>query len=142
MAAQTVKELLAKALKRQEELKFETKALEDLIEAYKKLEEIRQEEGREVGQLTLWEARSRRALQSAQVASMLDVARKIILAEEKPMRRGELVARLETRGFTIDGADKHRVFGTNVWRSKKFIHVPGKGYWPADVPLPNVKRSG
>lgn len=136
MAAETVRELLAKALKRREELRVESKALDALIEAYRKLQQIRQEEGGEVDQLDLWQARSRRALQSAQVASMLDVARRIILDEERPMRRGELVSRLEARGFTIEGADKNKVLGTNLWRSNRFRNLPRLGYWPADVPLP------
>lgn len=71
---------------------------------------------------------------------MLDVARRIILGEQKPLKRGDLVARLEARGFTIEGADKNKVFGTNLWRSKKFRNIDGQGYWPIDVPLPKRRQ--
>ena len=117
----------------------EFEALDALIEAYQKLEAL-QLEHRDSGQLDLWSARSRRAYQSAQVAGMLDVARRIILSEQRPLKRGDLVARLEARGFTIAGADKNKVLGTNLWRSKKFSHVEGQGYWPVDVPIPTRLR--
>jgi hypothetical protein len=137
VAAETVRALLDKALKRREELRLESEALDNLIDTYRKIQNLREEGVPTSHQLDLWRGGSRRSLQSAQVTDMLDAAKRIILAERRPMKRGELVKRLEARGFTIVGGDKHKVFGTNVWRSKKFIHVPGEGYWPDDVPLPN-----
>ena len=47
----------------------------------------------------------------------------------------ELDARLEAEGFVLAGADKRKVLGTNIWRSQKFLHLEGKGYWPKDVPV-------
>jgi hypothetical protein len=71
---------------------------------------------------------------------MVDTARRIIVAEGRPMKRGELVKRLEERAFKITGADKNKVFGTNLWRSGKFVAVKGKGYWPSDIALPSESR--
>lgn len=141
MAGKTARELLAKALKRREELRIESEALDTLIDSYRKIADLREGESENLEQLNLWDARSRRAFQSAQVAGLLDAARRIILAERRPMKRGELVMRLEDRGFTLEGSDKNKVFGTNLWRSKQFRHVPRKGYWPVDVPLPKMPRS-
>jgi hypothetical protein len=142
VAAETVKALLDKALKRREELRLESDALDNLIDTYRKIQELRHEGVPVTNQLDLWRGGSRRSLQSAQVEDMLDAAKRIILAERRPMKRGELVKRLEARGFTIIGGDKHKVFGTNVWRSKKFNHVPGEGYWPNDVPMPTRRGGG
>jgi hypothetical protein len=133
---ETAKALLDKALKRRDELRLESEALDTLINTYRKIEELRHETGdKRVDQLDLWHGGSRRAYQSAQVSEMLEAARRIILAERRPMKRGELVKRLEARGFVILGADKNKVFGTNLWRSGKFKHLPKQGYWPSDVPF-------
>lgn len=128
--------LLDKLLKRREELRLESEALDNLISTYKKIQKLRQDAGEFTGQLHLWHGGSKRALQSAQVTEMLDATRRIIVAEGRPMKRGELVKVLEARGFTIAGSDKNKVFGTNIWRSGKFRHVHGEGYWPVDVDLP------
>ena len=46
---------------------------------------------------------------------MIEEARRLILKENRPMKRGELVRQLEARGFKIAGTDKNKVFGTTVW---------------------------
>jgi hypothetical protein len=79
---------------------------------------------------------SQRAIRTARINEMVDEARRIMVTERRPMKRGELVRRLEGRGFKILGTDKNKVFGTNLWRSGKFRMVEGKGYWPNDVALP------
>ena len=67
---------------------------------------------------------------------MLDATRKLILKEQRPMKRGELRKRVEALGYDVIGADKNKVFGTNLWRSGKFRTIEGQGYWPNDVELP------
>ena len=67
---------------------------------------------------------------------MIEEAKRMILAEKRPMKRGELVDRLAKQGFRIIGTDKNKVFGTNIWRSRQFRHIDGHGYWPLDVALP------
>ena len=46
------------------------------------------------------------------------------------MTRSELVRRLEEEGYVIEGRDKAKVLGTNIWRSKKFEAVKGKATGP------------
>lgn len=134
MATNTPRELLANLLKRREELRLESEALDKLIDTYRTLAVLRHEPPAE--QLALWAgARSRRA-RSDYVAEMLNEARRLIIGEGRPLTRSELVRRLEAEGYVIDGTDKSKVLGTNIWRSKKFDHVEGQGYWPKDVPMP------
>jgi pyridoxine/pyridoxamine 5'-phosphate oxidase len=134
MATETPRELLANLLKRREELRMESEALDRLIDTYRALAVLKHEPPAE--QLALWSgARSRKA-RSDYVAEMLAEARRLIVAEGRPLTRSELLRRLEAEGFVIDGTDKRKVLGTNIWRSKKFNHIEGKGYWPKDVPIP------
>lgn len=137
MASPTAREVLDNALKRRQELRRESEALDNLIETYHSILGIgttRRETEEE--QPDLYRGMSPKAIHTARVAEMIDAARRIIIAERRPLKRGELVSRLEAHGFQILGADKNKVFGTNLWRSKKFIAIEGKGYWPKDVALP------
>lgn len=136
MSASSGREILDKALKRRSELRKESEALDRLIEAYREILGIDQRsEEIDDEQPDLYRGPSKRAMRSAQVADLINEARRIIIAEGRPMKRGELVKRLEAKNFTIHGSDKNKVFGTNLWRSGKFIAVEGKGYWPADLGL-------
>ena len=55
------------------------------------------------------------------------------------MKRGELVAELEMRGFPLAGTDKNKNLGTILWRhSRDFVHLEKFGYWLRDVPLEGV----
>jgi hypothetical protein len=130
-------ELLANSLKRKEELQKESKTLDRLIELCRRM--IADEETvNEPAQLGLWETRhQRQRLKATQIQEMLAEVRRLILAERRPLKRGELVKRLEDRGFEIVGTDKSKVLGTNVWRSKQFVHIDGEGYWPSDIELPS-----
>lgn len=135
MPEETVRALLAKAMRRQRELRLELEALQRLIEDYQRIQTLHDEDP-DADQLHLWHGGSRRALRSDEVAAMMEEARRLILKENRPMKRGELVRQLEARGFKIAGTDKRKVFGTNVWRSGKFDQIEGRGYWPKGVPLP------
>jgi hypothetical protein len=66
----------------------------------------------------------------------METARRLILKNNRPMKRGELVRELQKMGFDLPGTDKNKVLGTNLWRSGKFRTIEGRGYWPKDVPLP------
>ncbi|HEY0043225.1 MAG TPA: hypothetical protein VGB62_01635 [Allosphingosinicella sp.] len=137
MAAETAKELLAKLLKRRAEISAEAAALDSLISVYRGLSERENlESATQTEQPELYGTRSDRAFRAAQVAAMMDAARKIIISERRPMKRGELVKRLTEQGFIVTGKDKNKVFGTNLWRSGRFRMVEGEGYWPKDVILP------
>jgi hypothetical protein len=140
MATEVAKELLDKALKRRAELAAEAGALDNLISFYRGLLR-RQSPERVHEQPDLYRGPSPRAVHAAQVAEMMEAARRIIIAERRPMKRGELRKRLEEQGFEIRGRDKNKVFGTNLWRSGKFRPIEGRGYWPKDVDLPLESRT-
>jgi hypothetical protein len=70
------------------------------------------------------------------VAEMLAEVRRFIIAEGRPLTRSGLVRRLEAEGYVIDGKDMAKVLGTNIWRSKRFDHIEGEGYWPKAVLRP------
>lgn len=135
MIDDTVKALLAKALRRQKELRFELETLEQLIDRYRRLQ-VLQDENPDAAQLHLWHGGSRRALKSEEVAAVLDDVSRILLKEGRPMTRSELVERLEAIGHQLPGSDKRKVLGTNIWRSGKFDHIEGEGYWPKGVDWP------
>ena len=135
MPDETVRALLGKATRRQKELRLELDALQRLIDDYRRIQDLREEDP-DAEQLHLWHGGSRRALKSDEVTAMLDETRRIILNEGRPMKRGELVRQLQARGFKIAGTDKNKVFGTNVWRSGKFDHIEGRGYWPKGASPP------
>lgn len=135
MASETARELLDNALKRRAELAAEAAALDNLITFYRGLLRRKPTDSIE-DQPDLYRGPSPRAVHAAHIAEMMEAARRIIIAERRPMRRGELRKRLEAQGFEILGADKNKVFGTNLWRSNKFIAVEGKGYWPKEIGLP------
>jgi len=134
MPSQMAREILDKALKRREELRVESEALDSLIKTYnallypqKNFSETDEE------QPDLYRGASQRAIHRARVAEMVDAARRIIIAQRRPMKRGELVKRLEEQGYEVVGTDKNKVFGTNLWRSGRFQMIEGKGYWPNDI---------
>lgn len=129
MTDDTVKALLAKALRRQKELRFELETLEQLIDRYRRLQML-QDENPDTEQLHLWHGSSRRALKSEEVAAIVEEVGRIILKEGRPMTRSELVQQLEARGYQLPGSDKRKVLGTNIWRSGRFDHIEGEGYWP------------
>jgi hypothetical protein len=134
MATDTPKELLAKLLKRREELRLESEALEQLIKTYQKLLMLPQDPPE--NQLDLWKTQHSKKAKSAYVAEMLADARRMIIDAGQPLTRSDLLRRLEGSGYVIDGRDRSKVLGTNIWRSGRFIHVEGVGYWPKDIPLP------
>jgi hypothetical protein len=134
MPTDAPRELLANLLKRRDELRMESEALDKLIETYKQLAMLGEESPR--GQLEIWNSGRSRHARSEYVAKMLNEARRIIIGEGRPLSRSELLRRLESIGYLVDGRDKAKVLGTNIWRSQKFHHLEGRGYWPKDVPLP------
>jgi hypothetical protein len=134
MDGNSTRDLLSKLLKRREELRLESEALDRVIETYRSLSLL--DMAVDTEQLDLWKGgRSSRA-RSAYVAEMIAKARRLILDEGRPLTRSELLRRLEAEGYVIDGGDKSKVLGTNLWRSKQFLHIAGLGYWPSDTPIP------
>lgn len=137
MVSEIEKELLEKALERRAELSKELSALDSLIAYYKGLL-VRQgvESPGGLSQPDLYRGTTKRSLHAAELADMMNRARRIIIENRRPMKRGELVKELENQGFVITGKNKNKVFGTNLWRSGRFRSVGSEGYWPKDVALP------
>jgi len=134
LASSSSDELFDKALKRHKELLQELEALTRFIEDYAQI--VRSRESPRFDEPQLFLPPSKRAAHGERIAEMMDAARKIILSEQRPMKRGELRKRVEGLGFNIVGSDKNKVFGTNIWRSGKFRMIEGRGYWPVDIELP------
>lgn len=67
----------------------------------------------------------------------MDDAEKLILEAGIPLTRSVLLKALEELGHDIEGADKSKVLGTNLWRSKRFHNLKGAGYWPISSPIPH-----
>lgn len=132
-----MEDLYKQALERRERLLAELRAVEQLIVTYEALQGLRKPSPESSSQLGLFSAsKLSRAQRSANVSTLLDRAAEIIISEKRPMTRSELVSRLEAEGFHLEGTDKQKVFGTNVWRSGRFWNLKGAGYWPKDTPLP------
>lgn len=104
------------------------------LETYRALAVLKHEPPAD--QLALWSGAHSRKARSDYVAEMMEEVRRLIIGEGRPLTRSELVRRLEAEGFVIAGGDKRKVLGTNIWRSNKFDHVEGQGYWPKGVPRP------
>lgn len=137
MATEEIREILDRLLERRAFLAKEVAALDNLIGLYHRLSnQAVSESSPDANQPDLYRQPSSRAAQAAEIARTIEAARKLIIREGRPMKRSELVSKLESQGFTFPGRDKSKVFGTNVWRSGKFRTVGDQGYWPKDVTLP------
>ncbi|MET0363694.1 MAG: hypothetical protein ABW169_03485 [Sphingobium sp.] len=138
MARSQTKSILAKALKARQELATELAAIDKVIAICRvQLRESEPVRDSRQEQFDLYEGHSSRSAHAAYIAELLEAARHILISEMRPMKRGELVNRLEESGYEVIGSDKNRVFGTNMWRSDKFVTIPGLGYWPVDMTLPD-----
>jgi hypothetical protein len=142
MSTSPARDLLDKALKRRDELRAELEALESFVDSYTRVVGLTPEQAAaQERHPDLYSGTSPRAIQRARVADLLMAARRMIIAEGRPMKRGELAKRLLALGHEIAGADKSKVLGTNLWRSGKFKVIKGQGYWPNDVAVPEGARS-
>ncbi|WP_261295951.1 hypothetical protein [Sphingomonas hylomeconis] len=132
-----MEELLQSALQRRQQLRDELAAVETFIQS---LSAAQQRRAPFADQADLFKVKppltTVRAQKSAAVTAALDDAAKMISEAGRPLTRGDLVRRLEAAGHQLEGGDKHKVLGTNIWRSGKFLNVKGVGYWPKAVPLP------
>ncbi len=79
---------------------------------------------------------SKRAERAARVKAMMDEAERAILTAGRPMTRTQLLDHLEANGFRIEGGDKSKVLGTNLWRSGRFVNIEKVGYWPLSAAIP------
>ena len=135
-------ELLQKALERRTQLRAELEAVERFIQSY---EHIRESKHRMVHP-DLFAPRSssspsaRKRGRAKEIAATIDAAEEMILEVGRPLTRSQLLQMLEDAGHKIEGSDKSKVLGTNLWRSKRFHNLKGAGYWPLSKPIPEDYR--
>lgn len=131
-------DFLRMAYERRERLRRELLAVEHLIAEHERLEASTPKSTRRNYELPLETARRTRAqrTEAGGLEPLFDAAERAILDEGKPLSRSELIERLEPEGFAFPGGDRVKVFGTNLWRSRRFISLKGLGYWPKSHPLP------
>ena len=127
-----------RALLKRAELDAVIQSLNEFIAAYEKVVATTTQDRSqpETGQADLFSGLTSRAERVRYVASMMEAAEESIVAADRPLTRSELLSELERRGFKIEGGDRSKVLGTNLWRSKKFYNIKGVGYWPKATPLP------
>lgn len=62
--------------------------------------------------------------------AIADAAERIICEAGRPIKRGELVRRIEATGLTLNTSDKGKYIGTILWRERqRFENIEGEGYW-------------
>jgi hypothetical protein len=65
--------------------------------------------------------------------------RKVLIDNGRPMKRGQLINGLHSRGLRVGGTDELKNFGTKIWKARdKFVNIASEGYWPRDVDCPAV----
>lgn len=120
--------------------KAKIRAVDDLLSEFEKVLEQKNSQGARASSEfrksekanSLEGRRAKRAV----IDAMMDVAEHLILDEGRPLSRTELLQKLKQRGFEVEGTDKSKVLGTNLWRSQKFHNLKGIGYWPISHPVP------
>ena len=130
-------ELLQNALVRRERLRAELAAIEEFIKGYSEALNVGAENP-SAGDLFKIPRKRKgtRPHRTEQIDAAVNAAEQIVLEAGRPLSRTALLRRLEERGHLIDGTDKAKVLGTNLWRSKRFYNLKGAGYWPINEPIP------
>lgn len=136
-------ELLRQAYERRERLRRELALVDNLISDYERLESTAAATSSENYELSFdsRSTRGRSRTSAADLTAIYKAAEALILKAGKPLSRSDLLRRLEANGFQFPGRDKVKVFGTNLWRSKRFVSLKGLGYWPEAHPLPAAYQS-
>lgn len=130
-------ELLQKALERRKQLRAELEALDQFIRSYS---EVKEQSAPQPKQADLFTTSKRQTLRgrAIEIAAAMDDAEKVILDAGHPLSRTALLNALIEMGHVIEGGDKSKVLGTNLWRSKRFYNLKGAGYWPLSTPVPEA----
>lgn len=137
-------DLLRSALMRREALKRELATVEEFILSYTQASDrldLTAGTGDLFPEHKPARRRGRRQTHAEAVARMMDDAEQLIVRAGRPLTRSELLKLLTERGHTIEGGDKSKVLGTNLWRSRRFYNLKGAGYWPINRPIPEPYRS-
>lgn len=145
---------IKKIMEKRERLRREIEKIDTFLKLYRDLTGIHPEHsepstGNAVTHDTD-ELRSRgRKRQPATVspADIIPMVRRVLLEQERPMTRSELLDELENRDVRLAGKDKARYLGTILRRAREeFVNIDNVGYWPKDVPylrtgyIPRTRR--
>lgn len=134
--------LLQQAYGRRDRLRQELATIEGFIRQYEALKsESRQSTNLELPLEAAEISESGPKRQRTDVSSVMIAAENAILQAGRPLSRSALLRTLEDQGFNLPGGDRAKVFGTNIWRSGKFLSIKGKGYWPKSHSLPSEFQS-
>lgn len=127
-----------RAIQQRDELTEVIRSLDEFIATYEKALTAKPSASSHtnIGQPDLFDRPVSRADRIEYVAKMMRAAEELIVAAGRPLTRSELLTELRGRGFNIEGGDKSKVLGTNLWRSKLFDNFARAGYWPRNKPLP------
>lgn len=127
-------------LQRRQDLMEELRAVEDIIQAYERLQRLRTANAaHEAHSLRDEGGTLKRERNIFPPRRLADFARVEILKRGRPMTRGELVDAFASAGIPLAGTDKAKNIGTIMWRFRdEFLNVPGRGYWPQDMPNPEL----
>lgn len=144
-------EIIDKLVKKRAELHAELTKLDDAISTLSSMSDIfsekdldsvttnysdtvRSESGKALPQKQ--DRRERGILPPEEIARL---AREILIANGRPLKRGALVRAMESRSIPMTGRDKAKNLGTILWRyNKDFINLDGYGYWPRDIPFNQI----
>lgn len=134
-------ELLQKAMARRAALRRELEAVESFIQSYTDAMEVAAKAERDLFQPEDPPSkRASRRKRATDIALAMDDAERLILEAGEPLTRSTLLAKLIEQGHQIEGSDKSKVLGTNLWRSRRFHNLKGAGYWPLSHPIPPAFR--
>lgn len=126
---------IQKVIERKRELEEELVKLEHFIEVYNKLNgEI---ESVDKSESVASNSKIEQKPESVKPSELVNIVRKELEDNGRPMRRGELVERLTNKGIALAGSDKNKNLGTILWRAPDvFVQLKTFGYWLKDTPYP------
>ena len=131
------------AMKRRQELQAELREIDQFLDLWKRYAGTEPEQlplgGRPGGVAPTGGGRrgERTGLSREELAPHI---RAVLIENDRPMTRGQLVQALANRNVSIGGTDTAKNLGTIMWRLRdRFINLEGHGYWPIDLSCENAR---
>ncbi|MGN8169191.1 hypothetical protein [Agrobacterium sp. 22117] len=127
---------IRKALKKKRELESELRRIRTFIETYEELtgttviqDEMISEPDESQNSSVLSTTGIKRRIILPSPAKIAKVSADLIREAGRPLKRGEILERLEARGIRITSRDKGKYLGTVLWRNREiFENIEGQGY--------------
>lgn len=96
--------------------------------------------GRDLSTVHLGGTNRQKAQGNPKPALVIEKVKMILLNNNRPMTRTELLRELSESGIIIGGYNPSKVLGTTLWRARAdIINLDGYGYWVRARPLPNQR---